>query len=145
MKCPAALAQATNTVSWALLLVSLPAVVRSAEVPKRVTWGEFCSTVNEKTTIRMALPDGAIVEGRVLRTRPDGLDVHVTRTSNPQAHPKGDASISRALLSTVEIRRPHRKGKLIGTLVPLGVGSALAAGGMADKAIRCMDTYWLEG
>lgn len=116
-----------------LLLAAAPAILQSADGPKRITWGEFSSRVTAKSTIRAALLDGAVVEFRVLRSNPDTLDVRITRTSDPQLHPNGDAGISRNLLSTVEIRRPRATGKLVGALVPLAVGSALAAGGIYGK------------
>ena len=94
--------------------------------------------VTPRHTIRMVLPDGTRVEGYPLQAKPDALDIYVTRTSNKQAHPKGNATITRESLSVVQVRSPRWKGKLIGTLAPIGAGVALLAAGGSN-------TFTIEG
>ena len=120
----------TNALKWILLFTLTLAVLNAADsASNRITWGDFSMMVTPRHTIRMVLPDGTHVEGYPLQAKPDALDIYVTRTSNKQAHPKGNATISRESVSVVQVRSPRRIGKLIGTLVPVGVGVALLAAG----------------
>ena len=124
----------TNTAcKWTFLFAFAPIVLFPADVgPPRLTWAEFSAKLTPKHTVRMVLPDGTHIEGAVRQVKPDALDIHVTRTSNRQTHPKGDATIPRESLSVVDVRSPRWKGKLIGTLVPIGAGAAILAAGIAQ-------------
>jgi hypothetical protein len=99
----------------------------------RVTWSEFSTKVTPRHAIRMVMPDGTHIEGYPLQAKADALDIHVTRTSNKQAHPEGNATIPRESVSVVQMRRPRRAGKLIGALAPIGVGAAIMAAGIAGN------------
>jgi hypothetical protein len=112
-----------------LLSFLLAALSHSGSAQVRLTWAEFSTKVMPTHNIRMVLPDGTHVEGYPLVAKPDGLDLHLTRTSNRQAHPKGNTTIPRSSVSVVEMRRSRWKGKLIGTLVPLAAGIAIMAAG----------------
>lgn len=117
---------------WSLFLLFAPVAVSAADAAEnRVTWSEFSTRMTPKCTIRMVLPDGTHIEGRPLQVKPDAIDVRISRTSNKQAHRKGDAAIPRESVSVVEVRNPRWKGKLIGTLAPIGVGAAILAAGVA--------------
>jgi len=100
----------------------------ASQSPARITWDAFAAQVNAIRSLRMVLPDGTQIEGYPLAIRPDGLDLRVGKTSNPRAHPKGRITVARETVSVVEIRKQRRKGRLIGTLVPIGAGAAVLAG-----------------
>jgi hypothetical protein len=111
-----------------------PASGLAAEAPgNRITWEEFRAQITPRHKIRMLLPDGSRVEGYPLGVRPDAADMRVTRTSNKQAHPKGESAIPRSSFSVVEVRKPRRAGKLIGTLAPLGIGAGILAAGLVSS------------
>lgn len=124
----------TKALTWILLFVLTQAALNAADAPAaRITWDDFSRRVTPERTVRMVLPDGTNVEGYVLQAKPDAIDIYVTHTSNKQAHPKGNATISRESLSVVQVRSPRHIGKLIGTLAPIGVGAAIAAAGIAGN------------
>lgn len=116
-----------------LLLCLTPGAIRAAGAPRdRITWEEFQARVTPKHKIRMVLPDGSRLEGNPLVFRPDAIDMRVTRTSNKQAHPKGNSAIPRSSFSVVEVRSPRWAGKLIGTLAPIGIGAGILAAGVSS-------------
>jgi hypothetical protein len=116
-----------------LLLWLTPASIHAAGVPQnRVTWEEFQARITPRHKIRMVLPDGSRVEGNPLAVRPDAIDMRVTGTSNKQAHPQGNTAIPRSSFSVVDVRGPRWAGKLIGTLVPVGIGAGILAAGVSS-------------
>ena len=117
-----------------LLLWMTPASGLAAGAPgNRITWEEFTAQITPRHKIRMLLPDGSHVEGYPLVIRPDAVDMRVTRTSNKQTHPKGESAIPRSSFSVVEVRKPRRAGKVIGTLVPIGIGAGILAAGLTSS------------
>lgn len=101
--------------------------------PSRLTWDAFGAHARAESSIRLVLPDGVRVEGRVAGFRPEAIDLSVYKSSNKQAHPKGLITIPRRNVSVIEIRAKRHTGRLIGTLVPIGLGAALLAGGLAQS------------
>jgi hypothetical protein len=85
--------------------------------------------VHAGCSVRIVLPDGAELEGRPTSFRPEAMDLHVYRSSNRQAHPKGSLTLPRQTVTVVGIRpRTLRwKGRAIGTLLPIGVGAGVGA------------------
>jgi hypothetical protein len=92
---------------------------------QRMSWSDFSARMTPRHTLRIAFPDGAVIESRPLEIKPDQINVRITGTSDRRTHPKGPAIIPRAAISVVEVRPPRSLGKLIGTLAPIGVGAAL--------------------
>lgn len=117
------------------LLLWMTPVSGLAAMPSgnRISWDEFRAQITPRHKIRMLLPDGAHVEGYPLAIRPDAVDLRVTRTSNKQAHPKGESRIPRSSFSVVEVRKPRRAGKGIGTLAPIGIGAGILAAGLMSS------------
>src|SRR5512138_3042574 len=109
---------------FGVCLLPAPAVCAG---PARVTWSEFAARVKPGCAIRMALPDGTQIEGRLLAVRADSMDLDVKKTSNKQAHPKGAATLERRSVRVVEVRPGRWKGRLIGTVAPLAAGGAMLA------------------
>jgi len=109
-------------------MLMLLAMVASAGIAQnRVTWSEFSMRVTPRHSIRMVLPDGTAIEGSPLEMKPEGMEIRIRKTSNRQAHPKGVMTIPRVAVTVVEVRTPRSRGKIIGTLAPIGVGIALVA------------------
>jgi hypothetical protein len=103
----------------------------AAESRNQLTWDAFAARVDARCSIRMVLPDGALIEGNPVSFRPEAMDLRVYKISDRRAHPKGATTIPRETVTVVEIRARHRKGRLIGTIIPLAVGAATVAGAMA--------------
>lgn len=122
--------------SWfpTLFCASLLASSLYAEPLARLTWDAFgAQAARPGCSIRMVLPDGMQIEGRLVSFRAEAMELSVYKTSNKQAHPKGLINIPRKNVSVVEIRAKRHKGRLIGTLVPIGLGAAMLAGGLAQS------------
>jgi hypothetical protein len=78
----------------------------------------------------MVLPDGATIEGNLLRVTADAMVLAITKTSNRSAHPKGEASVPRESVSTLEVRSPGWKWRIIGALIPVGIAFGIIAGAL---------------
>ena len=110
----------------------LPATA-AAESPKQLTWDAFAARLDVGSAIRIVLPDGTLIEGKPGVFRPEALDLRVYKTSNRRAHPKGLTTIPRETVTVVEIRARRWKGRLIGTLVPVGLGAGMVGGGLSQS------------
>ena len=77
--------------------------------------------------IAFVLPDGAAIEGKAVSVQPDALRLTITKTSDPQGHPKGVASIPRSSISTLQLMEMRVVGRVIGTTVGLFAGLATGA------------------
>ena len=94
------------------------------QLRQRSTWSEL-SRMIPGMTIRLILPDRAVIGGRVLDVRPDELVVDVRRTSNRRLHPKGRTAIPRSDVSAIELflRRPPGARPNAGA-IGAGIGGA---------------------
>jgi len=121
----------------AQILLATVALTSLGSAQQSMSWSDFSTRMTQRHTLRIAFPDGAVIEFQPLEVKPDEVNVRITRTSDQRRHPKGLATIPRATISIVEVRSPHSRGKLIGTLAPIAVGAALvgASYGRGD------DTY----
>ncbi|MBL8293263.1 MAG: hypothetical protein JNN08_15555 [Bryobacterales bacterium] len=116
-----------------LLCACLFASPLNAKPLARLTWDAFGAQARPGCSIRMVLPDGVQIEGHLVSFRPEAMDLSVYKTSNKQAHPKGFITIPRKNVSVLEMRARRYKGRLIGTLVPIGLGGAMLAGGLTQS------------
>lgn len=120
--------------SWIPAILCGACLVPGSAAPKQqnqLTWDAFAALVNARSSIRMILPDGTLIEGHPITFRPEALDISLYKTSNRQLHRKGSMTIRRETVSVVDIRKARKRGRLIGTLVPIGAGAAMMAGATA--------------
>ncbi len=103
----------------------------ASDRPVQVTWDAFGAYVNGRSSIRMMLSDGTLIEGHPVLFRPEALEIAVYKTSNHQLHSKSRMTVPRENVSVVDIRKNRKRGRLIGTLVPFGIGAGLLAGATA--------------
>jgi hypothetical protein len=103
----------------------------ASDRPAQLTWDAFSAYVNGHCSIRMTLPDGTLIEGHPVIFRPEALEIAVYKTSDRQLHSKSRMTVPRESVSVVDIRKSRKRGRLIGTLVPLGIGAGLLAGATA--------------
>ena len=100
----------------------------SAAEPKVLSlrWSELESAVGGGK-VKIVLPDGLRIEGRVMAVEPEVLRIRITRSSDRHAQPKGEASIPRHAVSVVEVVKYGKLWRLLGALaIPAGAASAAA-------------------
>lgn len=97
----------------------------------QVSWSELQDAVGSRK-VRLSLPSGVRVEGKVAAVMPDALLLDVSKTSDSQAAPKGRLSIPRTSTSELTVRGSN-KGAIIGGIaggaagIPIFVGASIAA------------------
>jgi len=74
---------------------------------------------------------GVRISGTIGEVQPAGLRMDIRNTSDRKTYPKGPASIPRAAVSTILMRKPvGHKGLIVGAIVGGGI-SAMAVGVLA--------------
>lgn len=125
------------------IVVLIPVGTNCAVADERrtVTWSEVDSAVAD-ATIKLVLPTGTRIQGKLLRVEPAGLALNVTETSNTKDIAKGRASIPRASISTIQARKCGAKWRVIlGIGVPAGLlGAAGAAINSQSPTVKGPDT-----
>ena len=137
--------------SWAQILAGIlvisvlcPSVMAQDGVVWR-RWDELTPLILGKhVEMRLA---GTQVQGDVIAVRADSLFMDVTKTSNPAAYAKGQISIPRLAVSSIDIRKRTKRWRVVGTVVgaigglylgvlaslqsdSLGIYAAVQAGGV---------------
>ena len=112
-----------------LLLTFVPTAVRAAPSIVRVKWDQLQDIVTARN-IRLVMPDGASLEGKVLAVKPDALVVKLRKTSNPTVYPKGRFELLRTQLRTIEILNRTKRWRIVGVSLGTTAGffGGLAAG-----------------
>ncbi len=106
------------------LLVAFPCSAWPKEL--RLTWSELAPFILRQD-VALVLPNGAFIEGNAVAVRSDALVIHVRRTTNAKAYPKGQNDIPRgsvAFLRVTEIR--GTAGRLLGGMAGAFLGLELA-------------------
>lgn len=97
-----------------LLAVALmsPAETGRHQVTKR-TWDELAREVQSYWTVRIALADGTVVEGRSAEFDTTGLKILVEKTSDNRLHGKGPIFIPRNEVTALDIRTNQPVGRAV--------------------------------
>ena len=88
----------------------------------KLKWSQLGEVVTGKKAT-LALTDGAILEGRVTTVGAESLAIEVKKTTHEQAHPKGQNSVPRRLVSVVRVKEIKGNRRAIG----LAIGAAPTA------------------
>jgi hypothetical protein len=88
-----------------ILVAFLCCPVRAASGPASVHWSELPQHLNTRWKVALALPDGARIQGKVIKVEPDALVLNVTKTDDSGRHPKGRAEIPRASVRELQVLR----------------------------------------
>ncbi len=110
----------------------------------RLNW-EMTTSMIEGKRVRLALPNGSMVEGKVLSARGDSLTVDVRKSLEKRKQPKGPVTIPRSGLHAMQIQKVTVRGRVGGSILgglfglAIGTGAAINASeygsGGADNAI----------
>ena len=109
-----------------LFVSALFALAGHAETVQ-VPWDGLPTLVYGKT-VRMVVPGGPVVTGKVTAVESDALALRVTRTSDSKACPKGSLRVARARLRTLEVESKGTVWRVIGTLGGTALGFVGGAG-----------------
>jgi hypothetical protein len=110
-----------------LLLCACQAVAPAQNRPTELKWGELAPVIAGHQ-VQIALPDGAVLKGEAVTVRDDALVMDVKKTSNADAHPKGNATLPRESVTLIQVNRNGGSwGRGLGTTV--GVIAGVTLGG----------------
>ena len=113
-------------ITWmVVVLAALNGSLAEAQSEVKRTWREIAYVVDHE--IALSLPDGSYLQGKALAVRPDSIDMDVKETSEPNLHPKGETTVPRSSISSIELRTKRRSGRSIGAK---SVASAASVGGL---------------
>jgi hypothetical protein len=96
---------------------------------RQITWEGLPVLVGQK--VRIAMPDGAHIEGKATGVEADALAVDIRKTTNKAAYPTGRFLVPRAILRAVDVSHPSGHWRVVGVGVGGGIGvlmGVLAAG-----------------
>lgn len=117
---------ASVAVLMAALLAGQP-MAAAASRPIELKWTELGPHI-QGHDVELALPDGAVVKGEVEAVREDALVLNIRKTSNPKAHPEGNAVLPRTSVKDLSLRESRgRWGRSVG--VALGSLTGVTLGG----------------
>jgi hypothetical protein len=105
-----------------------PAIVGGS--PRQVKWEDLGFVTGK--TVSISMPGGTVVTGQTTAVEADALVMHVKKTSDAKAYPKGPLRVPRATLRTLELNTKGHKwrviGTVVGTIAGLGGGTLAAIG-----------------
>jgi hypothetical protein len=116
------------------LIYAIVAPAQAERVEAR-SWGELSQEVHLDWTLRIVLPDATVIQGKQAAFTPEALTMQVVKTSNPAQHPKGQVTIPREQVKTLDIRKNGIKFRTIGALVPVGAGIGAGGALASDKQL----------
>ena len=114
-----------------MLAVTLPLQAGTASL-QQVTWEGLSIVLSKQVAI--AMPGGAVISGKVSGIEPNALIVHVKKTANPIAYPKGALRVPRETLRVLQLQTKGIKFRIIGTTLGAVVG--IVAGALVGLAIE---------
>ena len=111
------------------LTFALAQLLRAGADPRELSlrWTELESAVAGKQ-VRILLPNGARIEGRVAAVEVEGLRTRITKTSVRSLQAKGEAVLPRASVLVLQVVTHGVGWRILGTAIgPLLVGAAGAS------------------
>jgi hypothetical protein len=105
-----------------IALLSVPSVGLAAGADEiQIPWGEIAALVNHQT-VALVLPDGTMVEGRVVAVEPDALVLDIKKSSEPRSHPAGQTSLPRSSISVLQLKQVKGNRRWLGAVIGAGAG-----------------------
>ncbi|MGA2135928.1 MAG: hypothetical protein ABSH50_26860 [Bryobacteraceae bacterium] len=103
-----------TAISFLTMFVWGPANARAAGVQQRQTnWEGLSVLVGRK--VRVVMPDGARIGGKVTGVEADALVVDIGKTTNRSAYPKGRFLVPRATLKAIEVEASTYRWRIVCT------------------------------
>jgi hypothetical protein len=101
-----------------------PDMAAESREQRQTTW-EGLTSVVVGHTVKIVMPDGARIEGKVTSVEVDALAMEIHKTTNKTTYPRGKFLVPRATLKAVDMERPTGHWRLVGVGVGGGVGAVL--------------------
>lgn len=109
-----------------VVLLSIPSIVFAAAADEiQLPWSEIAAFVDHKT-VALVLPEGAMIEGKVLAVEPDALVLDIKKSSDPRAHPPKQSSIPRSSVSVLQLKQVKGNRRWLGAAIGAGGGGVAA-------------------
>ena len=108
----------------AMLGWGTPRAAASGKEQRQIKWEGLSALVGKK--VKVAMPDGARIEGKATGVEVDALAMEIHKTTNKTNYPKGKFLVPRATLKAVDMERPTGHWRLDGVGVGGGVGALVA-------------------
>jgi hypothetical protein len=90
-------------------------------------WTELTPAVADRQ-VRITLPNGPRIEGKVVAVDPQALRIKITKTSDKIGQPKGEFSIPRTAIPVLQLVQYGSRWRIFGTAVgPILMGAAGAS------------------
>jgi len=102
-----------------------PRMAAESREQRQTTW-EGLTALVVGHTVKIVMPDGARIEGKVTGVEVDALAMEIHKTTNKTTYPKGKFLVPRATLKAVDMERPTGHWRLVGVGVGGGVGALVA-------------------
>jgi len=107
------------------LTLALSQMLRGEELSLR--WTELEPAVAGRQ-VKIVLPNGARIEGRVAAVEPEGLRTRITKTSDQKVQPKGEVLLPKTSVSVLQVMSIGIRWRILGTAIgPILVGTAGAS------------------
>lgn len=117
----------TRCVASVLLFMvgyAAPRAQAGQRVQRQTTW-EGLSDLSGQT-VRIVMPDGARIAGKVTGLETDALAIEIRKSSNQAAYPKGMFLVPRATLKALDVERPTIRWRVVGLATGGAIGGFLA-------------------
>ncbi|MGO4885813.1 MAG: hypothetical protein ACLP59_34080 [Bryobacteraceae bacterium] len=114
----------TAIVVLLVLAWSAPRACAEQREQRQIAWEGLSAIVGQK--VRIAMPDGARIEGRAAEVQSDALAVEIAKTSNKAVYPKGRFLVPRATLRAVDVERSTTHWSILTISVSVAIGAFLA-------------------
>lgn len=89
-------------------------------------WSELERAVAGKM-VAFVLPDGTAIKGTVVRLASNHLVIDIRETSDRSVYPRGEASIARSSVTTLQTKEIHGRWRTVGTAVGAAAGGTVGA------------------
>jgi hypothetical protein len=104
-------------------VILLAMSLQAARPQEELKWSEL-GTLSGRT-IRIVMPDKAVIGGKLTTAEPDGLVLQIKNTTNKNAYPKGRFVVPRAQVKAFEVLSRGKRFRTIGTICGAWFGLGL--------------------
>ena len=111
-----------------------------AEKRQELTWEDMGSVIGK--SVRIVMPEGAVLEGIATAVEPESLVLKVRKTNGDAHYSKGPLNIPRASLKTLQVGNPTIRWRITGVAAGSAIGViAVACGVEAASNVALFGGY----